>query len=167
VVHIAPTAALCADRVCLFKHYHCPLNMLPVLPAGVFQQRLRWSMGALQILMRTNPLQMPGLTIAQRLLFFEACAFYWLAIPTVIMMILPIVYIFTAIGPFRCEALWEFSITFILSFGSNRMMVRTVASIMTSLATELLPPGVDAWGCPSVLIAWQLLTSKSDDARGL
>jgi hypothetical protein len=98
--------------------------MIPAyLRAGMFQQRLRWSTGAMQILFRSNPLQMPGLSLGQRLIFFEACAFYWLAIPTVILTIMPIVYLFAAIGPFRCEALWEFGIAFIFSFGCNRAMV--------------------------------------------
>lgn len=39
------------------------------------------------------PLQ-PGLTTAQSLLFFEAAAHHWLAIPTIFMAIVPIVFLF-------------------------------------------------------------------------
>jgi hypothetical protein len=91
-------------------------------------------MGPLQILLHSNPLQQPGLTLAQRLLLYEACGFYWLAIPTVVIMLLPIVFLFTAVGPFRCEALWEFSTAFVLSFGMNRLMVSIGTGIMCDCA---------------------------------
>jgi hypothetical protein len=68
-------------------------------PAGVFQQRLRWAMGALQILYRDNPLAQPGLTWQQRWLFFEAAAHHYLAIPTLMFSALPLVYLFLEVGP--------------------------------------------------------------------
>jgi hypothetical protein len=48
-------------------------------------------MGGLQILHRSNPLAMPGLSFPQRLLFWESAAYNWLAIPTVFMAFLPVV----------------------------------------------------------------------------
>jgi hypothetical protein len=47
-------------------------------------------MGAMQILYRSNPLCMPGLTRPQALLFWESAASNWTAIPALIMAIMPI-----------------------------------------------------------------------------
>jgi cellulose synthase (UDP-forming) len=58
--------------------------------AGTFRQRLRWAMGAVQILYRSNPLRMPGLTLPQSLLFWESAASNWTAIPALIMAIMPV-----------------------------------------------------------------------------
>ncbi len=80
-------------------------------------------MGALQILFRTNPMSLPGLTLSQRLLFFEACFFHWLALPTVVLAILPVQYIFTHVAPLTCPNLWEFTLAFLVFFGCNRAMV--------------------------------------------
>ena len=44
------------------------------------------------------PLQ-PGLTTVQSLLFFEAAAHHWLAISTVFMAVVPIVYLFSSMSP--------------------------------------------------------------------
>jgi hypothetical protein len=85
-------------------------------------------MGALQILFRSNPMALPGLTLPQRLLFFEACFFQWLALPTVVLALLPVQYVFTAAAPVRCAALWEFTIAFLVFFGCNRAMVGGVAA---------------------------------------
>lgn len=60
-------------------------------PAGTFLQRLRWAMGAMQILYRSNPLTLPGLTWAQRVLFWESAASNWTAIPAIVMSCMPIV----------------------------------------------------------------------------
>jgi cellulose synthase/poly-beta-1,6-N-acetylglucosamine synthase-like glycosyltransferase len=60
-------------------------------PAGTFRQRLRWAMGALQILYRSNPLRIPGLTTPQALLFWESAASNWTAIPALIMALMPVV----------------------------------------------------------------------------
>jgi hypothetical protein len=52
----------------------------------------------LQILMRDNPLTRPGLTLVQSLLFWESAAHHFLALPTIMMSALPIIYMFTQVG---------------------------------------------------------------------
>jgi hypothetical protein len=52
----------------------------------------------LQILMRDNPLTRPGLTLVQSLLFWESAAHHFLALPTIMMSALPIIYVFTKVG---------------------------------------------------------------------
>jgi hypothetical protein len=74
--------------------------------AGVFSQRLRWAMGALQILLRRNPLAAPGLTLAQSLLFFESCAYHFLAASTVLTSLAPVPFLFLGASPLQCDSLW-------------------------------------------------------------
>ncbi|AOX18754.1 hypothetical protein A0U89_15730 (plasmid) [Kozakia baliensis] len=57
-------------------------------------QRMRWARGMLQILRLDNPLFGPGLTFAQRLCYFSAIAGFLFAIPRVIFLAAPLVYLF-------------------------------------------------------------------------
>lgn len=52
----------------------------------------------LQILMRDNPLVHPGLTLVQSLLFWEAAAHHFVAIPTILLTVLPVIFMFTEVG---------------------------------------------------------------------
>jgi cellulose synthase (UDP-forming) len=59
--------------------------------AGALRQRLRWSTGNLQILHRTNPLTLPGLTLLQRILFWDYIVVGWFALCNVAVMLMPLV----------------------------------------------------------------------------
>jgi hypothetical protein len=61
---------------------------------------------------KDNPIYKPGLTWAAALNFFEAGAYHILAIPTIIMALVPLFYIFTGISPLVCDQLWEFAAVF-------------------------------------------------------
>jgi hypothetical protein len=52
----------------------------------------------LQILLSNNPLTRTGLTLAQALLFWEAAVHHFLAVPTVLLSLLPLVYMFTEVS---------------------------------------------------------------------
>jgi hypothetical protein len=52
----------------------------------------------LQILLANNPLARPGLTLVQSLLFWEAAVHHFLAIPTVLLGLLPVLYMFTEVS---------------------------------------------------------------------
>jgi cellulose synthase/poly-beta-1,6-N-acetylglucosamine synthase-like glycosyltransferase len=62
---------------------------------GLFTQRLRWAMGALQILIHDNPASRPGLTPLQRLLFFDSCIYPLSAFPKLLLFMVPILYLFS------------------------------------------------------------------------
>lgn len=51
----------------------------------------------LQILLSDNPLTRPGLTLVQALLFWEAAVHHFLALPTVLLSLLPLIYMFTEV----------------------------------------------------------------------
>lgn len=89
----------------MFLNERLVYGMAPEDLTEVFQQRGRWAMGALQILLKDNPLCKPGLTVSQSLLFFEAAAYHFLAIPTLLFLILPFIFVFFGIAPITT---WNF-----------------------------------------------------------
>ena len=107
----------------MFLNERLVYGMAPEDIAGVFKQRLRWAMGALQILYRDNPLRKRGLTLPQSLLFFEIGAHHYLAIGTLFMTIVPVLYVYVQASPLTVRYLWEFCIVFAVFFISNRLMI--------------------------------------------
>ncbi len=57
-------------------------------------QRNRWARGMIQIFRLDNPLLGRGLTFPQRLCYLSAMMYFFVAIPTVIFMLLPLVYLY-------------------------------------------------------------------------
>ncbi|HUX28420.1 MAG TPA: UDP-forming cellulose synthase catalytic subunit [Terracidiphilus sp.] len=56
-------------------------------------QRIRWARGMIQILRTDNPLFAPGLTFAQRLCYFNAMAHFLYAVPRLIFLTAPLIYL--------------------------------------------------------------------------
>lgn len=96
-------------------------GMAPSDIDGIFNQRLRWAVGALQIFYQSNPLKKPGLTPVQRFLFFESASHYFLSISTLIMCIAPIIYVFTEYSPLVVDQLWELCVVFGFYYLVNRI----------------------------------------------
>ncbi|KAF6262258.1 hypothetical protein COO60DRAFT_1677084 [Scenedesmus sp. NREL 46B-D3] len=107
----------------MFLNERLVFGMAPEDLESALTQRLRWAMGALQILSRTNPLSVPGLNLAQSVLFFEALAHHWLAIATVALGVLPIPFLFTGYSPVVAPAMWEFTLAFGCFYLMNRVML--------------------------------------------
>jgi cellulose synthase (UDP-forming) len=105
----------------MFLNERLVYGMAPESLVDVFQQRQRWAMGALQILFKDNPLKKPGLTFVQSVLFFEAAAYHFLALPTVLLCMVPFTFIYLLIAPVTVFKIWEFSIAFGTYFIFNRV----------------------------------------------
>ncbi len=56
-------------------------------------QRIRWARGMVQILRTDNPLFAPGLTFAQRLCYFNAMGHFLYAVPRLIFLTAPLIYL--------------------------------------------------------------------------
>jgi cellulose synthase (UDP-forming) len=56
-------------------------------------QRIRWARGMVQILRTDNPLFSPGLTFAQRLCYFNAMCHFLYAVPRLIFLSAPLIYL--------------------------------------------------------------------------
>jgi cellulose synthase (UDP-forming) len=57
------------------------------------RQRIRWARGMIQVLSIENPLFAPGLTFAQRLCYFNAVGHFLYAVPRLIFLTAPLVYL--------------------------------------------------------------------------
>jgi len=56
-------------------------------------QRIRWARGMIQVLRTDNPLFAPGLTFAQRICYFNAMAHFLYAVPRLIFLTAPLIYL--------------------------------------------------------------------------
>jgi cellulose synthase (UDP-forming) len=61
--------------------------------AGHIGQRIRWARGMVQILRLENPLLGRGLSLAQRLCYFNAAAHFLFAVPRLVFLTIPLVYL--------------------------------------------------------------------------
>ncbi|MEO6829267.1 MAG: UDP-forming cellulose synthase catalytic subunit, partial [Acidobacteriaceae bacterium] len=61
--------------------------------SGHVKQRIRWARGMIQILRRENPLMAPELSWAQRLCYFNAMVHFLYALPRLVFLTAPLVYL--------------------------------------------------------------------------
>ncbi len=61
--------------------------------SGHVKQRIRWARGMIQILRTDNPLFAPGLNAAQRLCYFNAMTHFLYALPRLIFLTAPLIYL--------------------------------------------------------------------------
>jgi cellulose synthase (UDP-forming) len=61
--------------------------------SGHVKQRIRWARGMIQILRTDNPLFAPGLSPAQRLCYFNAMTHFLYALPRLIFLTAPLIYL--------------------------------------------------------------------------
>ena len=61
--------------------------------SGHVRQRIRWARGMAQVLHLENPLWVPGLKLAQRLCYFNAMSHYLYALPRLIFLTAPLIYL--------------------------------------------------------------------------
>ena len=72
--------------------------------SGHIRQRIRWARGMVQILRIENPLFAPGLKPAQRLCYFNAMAHFLYALPRLIFLTAPLIYL--VFGITNIPGLW-------------------------------------------------------------
>lgn len=60
---------------------------------GHIRQRIRWARGMVQVLRTDNPIFAPGLTTAQRLCYFNAMTHFLYALPRLIFLTAPLIYL--------------------------------------------------------------------------
>jgi cellulose synthase (UDP-forming) len=67
----------------------------------MLQQRLRWAQGTLQVMLRENPLRYPGLSPAQRLMYFATMWSYLSGFAAVVYIAAPVLYLCVGTQPVR------------------------------------------------------------------
>ncbi|KAL4522921.1 hypothetical protein Ndes2526B_g07741 [Nannochloris sp. 'desiccata'] len=147
----------------MFLNERLVYGMAPEGLIDVFKQRQRWAMGALQILFKDNPLSKPGLTVAQSLLMFEAGAYHFLAISSLILCIVPFLFIFADIPPITAWRLWEFALAFGSSYFMNRLTMWVAARGIKGADIELWRGWqMWIWMAPNHVISiWKVIKSET------
>jgi cellulose synthase (UDP-forming) len=88
--------------------------------SSTLKQRLRWAQGTIQVLQQENPLTKPGLTVWQRLQYFQTMYSYFSGFATAIFVACPIVFFFTEIVPVKSYGA-DFALHFFPAFVVNRL----------------------------------------------
>ncbi len=147
----------------MFLNERLVYGMAPEGLVDVFQQRQRWAMGALQIIFKDNPLSKPGLTIAQSLLMFEAGAYHFLAISSIILCIVPFLFIFADIPPITAFRFWEFALAFGCFYFVNRLTIWVAARGVQGADIELWRGWqMWIWLAPNHVISiWKVIRSET------
>src|SRR5262245_19792033 len=70
---------------------------------GYVQQRMRWARGMAQILRLDCPLFKPGLTVPQRVNYFNAMLHFFFGIPRLIMILAPLSFLLFGILPLKAD----------------------------------------------------------------
>ncbi len=104
----------------IYHHEELASGLAPDDLSSTLKQRLRWAQGTIQVLLRENPLTKRGLTIWQRLQYFQTMYSYFSGFATVVFITCPIIYFFTGIIPMRAYGA-DFAIHFIPAFILNRL----------------------------------------------
>jgi cellulose synthase (UDP-forming) len=76
------------------------------------RQRIRWARGMIQVLSIENPLFAPGLTIAQRLCYFNAVGHFLYAVPRLTFLTAPLIYLL--LGRTNIPGYWAAILAFAL-----------------------------------------------------
>ncbi len=88
---------------------------------SALNQRLRWAQGTLQVLLRENPLFKRGLSLPQRIQYFTTMLSYFDGFSSLVLVLSPIVSLFTALSPIRTP--WLVLLTWLLPYlALNRAM---------------------------------------------
>lgn len=83
-------------------------------------QKLRWAQGTIQVLTRDNPLFKPGLSLWQRLQYFQTMYSYFAGFFVAIFLACPIISLFTGLIPVSSFSL-EFAFHFVPAYVLNRL----------------------------------------------
>ncbi len=127
--------------------------------SSTLKQRLRWAQGTIQVLLRENPWNKPGLSFWQQLQYFQTMYSYFSGFFTLIFIACPIIYFFTGVIPVDTYG-YQFVLYFAPAFIVNRL---------TFIAASWGIPAREAWRSEQYAIAlfplfiqavWSVFTGK-------
>lgn len=90
--------------------------------SSTLTQKLRWAQGTIQVLTRDNPLFKPGLSLWQRVQYFQTMYSYFAGFFTAVFLISPIISLFTGIIPVSSFGA-EFALHFLPAYVLNRLTI--------------------------------------------
>ena len=108
-------------------------GLAPASATAFHVQHLRWGQGAMQALRKYRPLSMRGLTISQRIAYFDSLSTYLGGFQRLILYMAPLAFFFTGAFPLRASAL-EFAAIFVpyitLQIVSFKLLARGHGSLL-------------------------------------
>jgi cellulose synthase (UDP-forming) len=88
----------------VYHHEILARGLAPEDLRSALQQRLRWAQGTIQVMLRENPLFIPGLRWGQRLMYFATMWSYLSGLFSIIYLSAPIFYLIFGMLPVRTQA---------------------------------------------------------------
>jgi cellulose synthase (UDP-forming) len=137
-----------------YRSHYVNKPMVCGLAAGTYSdyvlQHTRWAQGSVQIMLLHNPLFARGLTLAQRLCYFNVCLFWFFGIARIIYFLAPACYLLFGMAVYHASAdqilafgLPHVAATFLLTtflFGGTRRAF--FSEIYESIQSVFLMPAV-------------------------
>ncbi|MDP3064583.1 MAG: glycosyltransferase [Chloroflexota bacterium] len=85
----------------VYHHEVLARGLAPEDLRSALQQRLRWAQGTIQVMFCQNPLLVRGLTLGQRLMYFNTMYSYLSGFFAVVYLVAPVLYLFFGLLPVR------------------------------------------------------------------
>jgi cellulose synthase (UDP-forming) len=110
------------------RYLNLPLaaGLMPETFESLLKQRARWASGTWQMLFRSNPLLLPGLTWAQRINYLAAVWYFGFGLPRVICLVAPLSGLLFGIAPVNAF-LWELVVYYGSYFVASLLMMKMVS----------------------------------------
>jgi cellulose synthase (UDP-forming) len=89
----------------VYHHEVLAHGLAPEDLGTMLQQRLRWSQGTLQVMLKENPLVQRGLSLGQRLMYFATMWSYLSGFAAVVFLVAPVVYLCFGVLPVHAYGL--------------------------------------------------------------
>ncbi|MEM9216326.1 MAG: glycosyltransferase [Cyanobacteria bacterium P01_F01_bin.150] len=103
-----------------YHHEVLAVGLAPDDLSSTLKQKLRWAQGTIQVLLRENPLTKAGLSLGQRLQYFQTMYSYFSGFFVLIFISCPLIFFFFDIIPVKAYGL-DFALYFIPAFILNRL----------------------------------------------
>lgn len=116
----------------VYHHEVLAHGLAPEDLSTMLHQRLRWSQGTLQVLLKENPIAQGGLSIAQKLMYFATMWSYLSGFAAVVYIAAPIIYMVLGIKP-------------MISFGGDFFVRLVPFLIANQLLFLVVGLGVKTW----------------------
>nr|WP_239029271.1 glycosyltransferase family 2 protein [Pseudonocardia acidicola] len=116
----------------VYHHEILAHGLAPEDLGTMLHQRLRWSQGTLQVMLKENPLFQRGLTAGQRLMYFATMWSYLSGFAAVVYLAAPTLYLFFGVRP-------------VMTFGGDFLIHLVPYLVVTQLLFLVVGYGIKTW----------------------
>ncbi|WP_455379201.1 glycosyltransferase [Petrachloros mirabilis] len=101
-------------------------GLMPETFGSFCKQRMRWATGTMQMLFRSNPLTLPGLTLSQRIDYFGSVHYFMFGIPRIIWLSAPLFGLLFSM-PVVHATTWDLVHLFGTAFVASLVMMKSLS----------------------------------------